>query len=163
MTKRVTYDMSKTGIPSKTIELTLPNNLGYEKVAMASVAAVAERMGFSPARTDDLKTALSEACINAMEYGNQLNADMKVVVVLTIRDDELEINVADSGLRKYNPETDARSSQIEDRMEGVLSTRGWGMFLIQSLMDEVEFTTSPAGGNQLKMVIHLKKGAEETR
>ncbi len=147
--------------PNKTIELTLPNNLGYERVAMASVAAVAERMGFDTARVEDLKTALSEACINAMEYGNQMDADMKVVVVLTIRDDELEINVEDSGLRKYNPQTDHRSSLIEERLEGALSTRGWGMFLIKSLMDEVEFTSNPEGGNQLKMVIHLKKHSEE--
>ena len=33
--------------------------------------------------------------------------------------------------------------------------RGWGLFFISQLMDEVTFERLPEGGNQMVMVIHL--------
>jgi serine/threonine-protein kinase RsbW len=34
---------------------------------------------------------------------------------------------------------------------------GWGIWLIRELVDEVEFSVAPSGGNQVRMVIHLEK------
>ena len=53
-----------------TVELKIPSELGYEKVAMAAAGSVAKKMGFTADRVDDLKTAVSEACINAIEHGH---------------------------------------------------------------------------------------------
>ncbi|MGO4214149.1 ATP-binding protein, partial [Terriglobus sp. YAF25] len=55
------------------VEVTLPSELGFEKVAMSTAASMAQLMGFSPDRIEDLKTAVAEACINAIEHGNQMN------------------------------------------------------------------------------------------
>jgi anti-sigma regulatory factor (Ser/Thr protein kinase) len=33
--------------------------------------------------------------------------------------------------------------------------RGWGMFFIEQLVDEIEITRLPQGGNQVRMVIYL--------
>jgi hypothetical protein len=54
-------------------ELRLPSRLGFEKVAMNTAASVAQIMGFSDDRVNDLKTAVAEACINAIEHGNRMN------------------------------------------------------------------------------------------
>ena len=54
----------------RTVELKIPSEPGFEKVAMRLAAEVAERMGFSPERIDDLRTAVSEACLNAIRHGN---------------------------------------------------------------------------------------------
>lgn len=54
-----------------TIELHIPSRLGYEKIAMNTAASTARMMGFSDERVEDLKTAVAEACINAMEHGNK--------------------------------------------------------------------------------------------
>ena len=62
-----------TVIKSTSVEVRLPSRLGYEKVAMSTAAAVAKLMGFRDDRVEDLKTAVAEACINAMEHGNRLN------------------------------------------------------------------------------------------
>ena len=51
------------------IEISLPSELGYEKVATSAMATLAQHMGFSGERIDDLKTALSEAVINSIEHG----------------------------------------------------------------------------------------------
>ena len=69
---------------SSSIELRLPSRLGYEKVAMNTAASVARLMGFSEERVDDLKTAVAEACINAMEHGNKLDESLSVGVVLSM-------------------------------------------------------------------------------
>ena len=57
--------------------------MGFEKVAMSTAASVAKLMGFREDRIEDLKTAVAEACINAIEHGNRLNEKLSVGVVLT--------------------------------------------------------------------------------
>jgi serine/threonine-protein kinase RsbW len=133
----------------RTIELYIPSELGFEKVAMASASAVAQRMGFSAERIEDLKTAVSEACINAIEYGSEFDVSTKVLIILNVGGKELEINVVDQGKQDF-PETPLEPGAGE-------GSRGWGIFLIKSLMDEVEFSKAPDGGNQIRMVIHLEK------
>jgi serine/threonine-protein kinase RsbW len=54
-------------------------------------------MGFSPERVEDLKTAVAEACINAIEHGNKLNESLAVVVTLSMRDESLEVKIRDHG------------------------------------------------------------------
>ena len=51
---------------STTVEVRLPSRMGYEKVAMSTAASVAKLMGFREDRIEDLKTAVAEACINAI-------------------------------------------------------------------------------------------------
>ena len=50
---------------------------------MSTAASVAQLMGFSQDRIDDLKTAVAEACINAMEHGNELDSALSVGVILS--------------------------------------------------------------------------------
>jgi len=133
----------------RSVEVHIPSELGYEKVAMEAAAAAAKRMGFSPDRIADLKTAVSEACINAIEHGNQSDASTRVVVVLTVEPERLEVDVADEGKQPFPPKTPEPGH--------VTGHRGWGMFLIRQLMDEVEVSTEPNGGNQVHMVIYLDK------
>ncbi|MDI3329067.1 MAG: ATP-binding protein, partial [Alicyclobacillaceae bacterium] len=51
----------------------LPNRLGTEKEAMALVESFLDGLGAGQARLDDLKTLVSEACLNAIEHGNGLD------------------------------------------------------------------------------------------
>lgn len=136
------------------IEIHIPSVLGYEKVAMDSAAAVARLMQFHESRIEDLKTAVAEACTNAMEHGNRMKQDTRVMVTLKMGNKSLEVNVADQGqgLKKSVPEP-----SLEKQLRDCEDTRGWGMFLIKNLVDEVEFKKVPAGGNVTRMVIHLSR------
>ena len=58
----------------------IPNILGSEKEAIREAASIARKMGFSDDRVEDLKTAISEACINAIEHGNKFDLNSKVGV-----------------------------------------------------------------------------------
>ena len=136
------------------IELSLPSKLGYEKVAMNTAASVAKLMGFSEDRIEDLKTAVAEACINSMEHGNKLDESRKVGVILSVTDTSLEVKVRDEG---PGPHGEIPKPHIELKMEGSESPRGMGMFLIQALVDEAEWTSSEQNGGCARLVIHLHK------
>ena len=82
---------------SRVVEIYIPSELGFEKVAIASAAIIAKRMGFSNDRLEDLKTAVAEACINAIEHGNSLNINTKVLVRLQVEADKVLVNVIYQG------------------------------------------------------------------
>jgi serine/threonine-protein kinase RsbW len=133
-------------------ELHVRSTHGAEKVAMDFAAEVAKKMNFPPDRVDDLKTAVAEACMNAIEHGNKLDATTRVGIRLVVDKDKLQVAVQDQGggIRK------ARPPDIESRMEGKTDSRGWGIFLIENLMDEVSFESTAEGG-VVKMIIYLEK------
>jgi serine/threonine-protein kinase RsbW len=142
--------------PSSSIELRLPSKLGYEKVAMNTAASVAKLMGFADDRIEDLKTAVSEACINAMEHGNQLNESLSVGVVLSMNVDSLEVKVLDNGI---GPQARISAPDIDKKMQGEEEARGMGMFLIQALVDEAEWVSSPPSGSYARLVIRLHRSS----
>ncbi len=137
-----------------TIELRLPSRLGYEKVAMNTAASVAHLMGFAPERVEDLKTAVAEACINAMEHGNKLDDALSVGVILSMDADTLEVMVTDTG---DGPHGTHAAPDIDKKMHGEEDARGMGMFLIQSLVDEAEWVSASPAGSYARMVIHLRR------
>lgn len=138
---------------SRTLELRIPSELGWERHAMDLAASVAGRMGFPVERVDDIKTAVSEAALNAIEHGNRLDASRKVLVVLVPEGETLQINVHDLSPTPFTPGEEA--PDLESKLAGLQNTRGWGTFLIQSLVDEAEFS-STSEGNVVRMVIHLE-------
>ncbi|MGC2399532.1 MAG: ATP-binding protein [Acidobacteriaceae bacterium] len=140
------------------VEVRLPSRLGFEKVAMGTAASVAKLMGFPDDRIEDLKTALAEACINAIEHGNHMNENLCVGVILSASDEALEVKVMDngSGITKTPSKPD-----IDRKMHGEEDPRGMGMFLIQSLVDEAEWVKgSPGKGSYVRLVIKLAKEGE---
>jgi len=140
-------------IADNKIELHIPSVMGYEKTAMECAASIAKKMGFTEDRIEDLKTAVAEACLNAIEHGNKMDTSTKVGVTLTVEKTKLQVAVKDEGkgIGEIQP------PHIEDKMEGKDKSRGWGIFLIKSLINEVSFESSPEGGNITKMVIYLEK------
>ena len=138
------------------IELRLPSRLGYEKVAMDTASSLARRMGFAADRVEALRTAIAEAVTNAIEHGNAQDSGMRVLVMLTARPDELVVSVADQGRKQLDQDQTTLSPRIEDAFDRQ-DKGGWGIWLIRELMDEVEFSTAPSGGNQVRMVIHLER------
>jgi serine/threonine-protein kinase RsbW len=145
-------------LKTTTVEVKLPTRLGYEKVAMSTASAVAKLMGFPDDRVEDLKTAVAEACINAIEHGNRLNEKLSVGVVLRAEPDSLEVKVIDDGIGiGKKPAT----PDIDRKMHGEEDPRGMGMFLIQALVDEAEWVTGLDGkSSYVRLLIKLDKNAE---
>lgn len=133
-------------------EIHLPSTQGAEKIAMDFAGKVAKNMNFPADRIEDLKTAVAEACMNAIEHGNKLDASTKVGISLTVDKDRLQVAVQDKG----GGVGKIRAPDIDSQIEGRTDPGGWGIFLIENLMDEVSVESTPEG-TLVKMIIHLEK------
>jgi serine/threonine-protein kinase RsbW len=137
---------------SGTISLHLPSRLGFERVAMEAAGSAARLVGFRRSRIDDVRTAVSEACINAIEHAHGLNADVSVVVGFTVGDRSLQVDIADKG---EGVPSDLVAPDIGKKFRHEQDARGWGVFLMRALMDEVSFNVKSDHGSVTRMVIHL--------
>ncbi len=135
-------------------ELHISNEFGHEKLVMNQVASVAKEMGFSDSRIEDLKTAVSEACLNAMEHGNKMKTTTKVGISLSINKTKLKVTVEDNG-KGFKGESS--EPDIHKKVEGAEKARGWGIFLIKKLVDDVKFEPKPDGNSVTTLIVHLEK------
>ena len=139
---------------TRVVELKIPSELGYERVAREAVTSVAHRLGFSPERIEELKTAVDEACTNAIRHGSKSDARMKIVVVLSADEDKLDILVKDPGAGDLPP-TEVVAPDIQAQIEGRSPTGGLGLWLIRQMVDEAYFVEDDeSGGNQFRMIIY---------
>jgi serine/threonine-protein kinase RsbW len=138
----------------RSVEVRIPSRLGFEKIAMETVGSMAKLMGFTQDRIDNLKTAVAEACINAMEHGNHMDSSVPVGVILSMNPGELEIKVLDDGKGMTTPPP---TPDIHRKMSGEEDPRGMGMFLIRALVDEVEWVPNTDGHSFVRLTIHLDK------
>jgi serine/threonine-protein kinase RsbW len=135
------------------VELKLPNTLGSEKVAIEKAVSIAEKMGFSNDRIEDLKTAIAEACINAIEHGNNFDENTYVGITFASNDTSLQVVVHDEG---DGIDPDKIPKNRVDK-EGMPRRRGYGVFLISNLVNEFSIEKKPGKGNNVKMLMHLNK------
>jgi serine/threonine-protein kinase RsbW len=150
--------MSTTSQPTAShpsMELSFPSELGFEKVAREAVAAFARRLGCDRERVEDLKTALGEACINAIEHGNSRTPGLRVDVSCTGDGDRLTIEVRDRGLQRY--EGAGPAAAIDLKLKGLAPRRGMGLMMIEQLVDEAGFADSSDGGNRFRLVLYFRK------
>jgi serine/threonine-protein kinase RsbW len=139
-------------VDGQTIEVSLPNRLGYERIAMACSATFARMVGFVPERIEDLKSAVAEACVNATQHGNKGRAEARVVVNMNFRDDTFIVSVMDQG--DGMPEV-PQFPGIVRIIEEKKSTRGLGVFMIRRLVDSVKFNQMTPEGHMVTMEIKL--------
>jgi serine/threonine-protein kinase RsbW len=134
------------------IKITLPNQVGYERIAMACAATFAKMVGLSPERIEDLKTIVAEAAINAMQHGNKERPDARVTVLMNFTDDTIYVAVQDEGegFEEFLPDPD-----IERIVNELDPPVGFGTFLIRELADQVEFEKTADGANVIKMAVKL--------
>jgi serine/threonine-protein kinase RsbW len=125
------------------VELNIPSNPIFERVVRASAAEVGNAFGFSAERVEDLKLAISEAVNNAIDHGNRREAGKLVAVVFEIDGEKLEIRISDegAGLEKFDH---SRHVVDEANLEAG-QLRGFGMYLISELVDDLEVNSSHQG------------------
>lgn len=117
------------------LEFQVPSVDGVERDAMDRVMVAAEGAGMEATRARKLGTAVAEAVMNAAEHGNDFDPDRPVEVVVTDAGESIEVHIADSGsVAVAAPEV----PDIDAKVAGDQSPRGWGRFLIEKLVDHAE-------------------------
>ncbi len=122
------------------VELTIPIIHDMELAATKTAEVVAKHMGLSEEQSDEISMALIEACINAFEHSETENKNIEIHFV--IQGDVLIITVTDHG--KGFDKSKVEIPNIENKLISE-NKRGWGLKLIEELMDTVEFQTTAEG------------------
>jgi anti-sigma regulatory factor (Ser/Thr protein kinase) len=122
----------------------VPGAIGNERAAMDRVAAVVAPLGLAAPRLERLRTAVSEAAMNAIEYGSQGRPEVPVDIVVAATPTELVVRITDRALGGAVP-TDPEAPDIEAKLAGEQKPRGWGLFLIRHMVDQMDVTSSDEG------------------
>lgn len=127
-----------------TVELRIPSKPEWVAVARLAVAAVGNRLPFSAEEIEDLKLAIAEACTICIQQGPSADT---IDITCHAGSSELRVEARDG---RYRPRDDkpAQKSPPVVAVEG----EGLGIFLIQALMDKLEYHVDPHLGIELIMI-----------
>lgn len=130
----------------KEVVVTFPMAPEMELLACEKASAVARSMGMSQDKIDEIKMAVIEACLNALEHSQANTREFHVTFSILGREEPeaLQITVRDSGIGFSPGGRGAAKEKV------ALSKRGWGLSIIEGLMDEVRIE-SGAGGTTVVM------------
>lgn len=131
---------------------------GNERQVMEEVASVVANLNIQPARLERLKTAVAEAAMNAMEHGNHYAADKPVEIEVLIKGTEpeaglLAVRIRDFGGAQAIPESEL--PDLDAKLAGLQSPRGWGLFLIKNMVDEMH-VSSDETHHTVELILHLE-------
>jgi serine/threonine-protein kinase RsbW len=136
----------------------IPSNPIFERVVRASADELGQAIGLSPERVEDLKLAVSEAVNNAIDHGNQREAAKLVEVTFVLDPDKLEVCIRDQG--SGVDEIDFSRRIVEEHNLDSGMHRGFGMYLISSLVDEYDVRSSQQG-TVMTLRLYRKESSDE--
>lgn len=134
----------------------LPSEPGGEREAMDRVAGAVEPLGMSKKSLDRLKTAVAEATMNAMEHGNEYRPELPVKVEVLASGAEVAVRITDEG--EGPPEFSSEAPDLEAKLGGGQTPRGWGLFLIGNMVDELR--VSGGDGHHTVELLLRRDGGE---
>jgi serine/threonine-protein kinase RsbW len=134
--------------------LTIPSRPESIDDARRWVAARARTAGLGDGPVGEIELALTEALANVIEHGYDGDTSQEIVLEVELAGDALAIHVRDWG-RAVDPSGYA-ARDLDDPGEG-----GYGVFLMDQLMDGVTRTPQPGGGTLLTLVKRRKEGQDD--
>lgn len=137
----------------------MPSESGNERAVMERVAEAVAGLGLANRRLERLKTAVSEATMNAIEHGNQNRPDLPVGIRVMVNEEEVLVEIIDQGGERPIP--DAEIPDIEAKLAGLQKPRGWGLFLIKNMVDDLR-TSTTEDRHVVELVMKLKGEADDS-
>src|SRR5262249_9192458 len=134
-------------------DFTVPSEQGNERLAIMLVGDAVRGLSLSARRLEQLKTAVAEATMNAMEHGNRYRPELPVRVQVLASPTNLLVRITDQGGSAPLPEPE--TPDIEAKLAEQQTPRGWGLFLIKNLVDEMH-VTSDATHHTIELIISLE-------
>ena len=126
--------------PQLLAAFTVASEPGNERVALREVAAAASDCGLTTDQMERLKTAVAEATMNAIEHGNENRAEIPVDIAVMRTIDAVAVTITDRGGDRAD-HVEREIPDIELKLRGEQRPRGWGLFLLQNMVDGMEVST----------------------
>src|SRR5215208_4251763 len=149
-----TLTAPRSGTRRTLAELSLPSEPGNERQAMQEVARAVSGLGLPERTLERLKTAVAEATMNAMEHGNRYIPEVPVKIEVWLLEKRLLVRIIDRGGSPPPSPNATEVPDLEAKLEGMQTPRGWGLFLIKNMVDEVRVSGNP-DHHTVELVIHL--------
>ncbi len=136
-----------------TIRLTLPSDLRFLGVPDVVLMEIGSEMECCRSGLEDLGSAVIEACTNAMEHGNGLDAAKTVEVVIELEDRKLAVTVLDQGsgfdYGNWQPPQDP------------MRPRGRGIIIMREFSDDLQFGHHRDGRFMIRLTKTLDPSADQ--
>jgi anti-sigma regulatory factor (Ser/Thr protein kinase) len=139
-------------------ELSIPSEPGNERRAAEQVARAVSGLGLPERTMERLKTAVAEATMNAMEHGNRYDPNVPVKIQVWLLEERLLVRIIDRGSAPL-PSSTKEVPDVEAKLESMQTPRGWGLFLIQNMVDEMRVSGNP-DHHTTELVMHLVGGED---
>jgi serine phosphatase RsbU (regulator of sigma subunit)/anti-sigma regulatory factor (Ser/Thr protein kinase) len=118
----------------------IPSAPGNERDAMRHVEKAVRDLGLPERRIERLKTVVAEATMNAMEHGNHYQENVPVEVTVMSSARQVAVRIRDTGGGAPLP-TQPQTPDLEAKLAEEQTPRGWGLFLIRNLVDEMRVSS----------------------
>ncbi len=137
-------------------EFTLASEPGNERQALARVAEAVRVLNLPTKRLEQLKTAVAEATMNAMEHGNHYQPEKPVSIQVLASHKTLSVRVTDhGGTRTLSAHPDIEAPDLEAKLAELQTPRGWGLFLIKNMVDEMHISND-ASHHTVELIVYLE-------
>lgn len=124
------------------IILTAPNLPEMELMVSEIASSIAESAKLTSEQVDEIKMAVIEVCLNSFEHSK--SEDKSVIVKFLPSDDGLKITIQDKG-KGFDPSI-VKVPDLRKIISGEEKRhRGWGLKIVNSLMDEVNIDSGKEG------------------
>ncbi|HVU71292.1 MAG TPA: SpoIIE family protein phosphatase [Ktedonobacteraceae bacterium] len=134
----------------------VPSAPGNERLAMSYVAEAVKPFHLPERRLDQLGTAVAEATMNAMEHGNHYNPELPVTLQVRSSDQAIAVRISDKGGTSQLPTPEEyEAPNIEAKLAELQSPRGWGLFLIQNMVDEMHVLSNEEN-HTIELILRLE-------
>ena len=128
----------------------ISSRAGFERQAMERVGDVLKDY-LDPKSLEQMKTAVAEATLNAIEHGNKFQEEKPVEIDVLVSSRAVNVRITDLGGNQVLPETTV--PDLDAKLAGLEPTRGWGLFLIHNMVDEVQ-TSVDGQRHTLVLILH---------
>jgi anti-sigma regulatory factor (Ser/Thr protein kinase) len=140
-------------VPARLLdEFEVPSEIGSERAPVERVVRAVAPLDLPASRIEQLRTAVAETIMNAVEHGNNGRPELPVAIRVTASATELEVAVTDQGGDRPIPE--APDPDLEAKLAGMQDPRGWGLFLIRNMVDDLRISGDPLH-HTVHLVMHL--------
>jgi len=126
------------------VHLTIPVAPDMEIAATALVSALGELMDLGRDKIEEVKFAVVESCINAFEHSDTPDKRVEIDFISDVGNGRayFEVGIRDSG-KGFRP-LEVQPPEISQKLKSTRK-RGWGIKIIESLMDDVRIESNEHG------------------
>jgi serine phosphatase RsbU (regulator of sigma subunit)/anti-sigma regulatory factor (Ser/Thr protein kinase) len=146
-----THDDSTQTTDDVVASFSVPSVTGNEREALARVADALGGVGLASETLNRIKTGVAEATMNAIEHGNRNRPDLPVDVEVRLDDDFVIVDISDLG--GAGDPVGPTHPDLELKLAGLQTPRGWGLFLIENMVDMVEQVTD-GDRHTVRLIVH---------